>query len=92
MTQLGGAQDEAFDVSMMHLCQQHVLNCISVVPEVVHQYFPPESFGVKSLVDVGNGEVQGDVDDLFESTMGSTENILESARCHASWGRSCLKE
>lgn len=92
LTQLGGAQDEAFDVSMMHLCQQHVLNCISVVPEVVHQYFPPESFGVKSLVDVGNGEVQGDVDDLFESTMGSTENILESARCHASWGRSCLKE
>lgn len=91
LTLLGGAQDEAFDVSMMHLCQEKVLSCISVVPEVVHQYFPPESFGVKSLVDIGNGEVQGDVDDLFESTMGSTENILESARCHASWGRSCLK-
>lgn len=66
LTHLGGAQDEAFDVSMMHLCQRRVLNCISVIPEVVHQYFPAESFGIKSLVDVGNGEVQEAVDDAFE--------------------------
>lgn len=92
LTHLGGAQDEAFDVSMMHFCQQRVLNCISVVPEVMHQYFPAESFGVKSLVDVANGEVQGSVDESLESVMGTTENILESARCHALWGRSCLRE
>ncbi|KAB8208028.1 hypothetical protein BDV34DRAFT_191000 [Aspergillus parasiticus] len=89
---LGGAQDEAFDVSMMHACKAGQLKCISVVPEVVHQYFPAQSFGVKSAVDVGNGQEPGPEEAEFEHVMGSTENILESARCRALWGRRCLRK
>lgn len=47
-----------------------MLNYIPVVPEVVHQYFLAKSFGVKRLVDVGNGEVQEDANDLFGNAMG----------------------
>lgn len=92
LEQVGGSQDEGFDVAMMRACQQRRLSCISVVPEVIHQYFPSQAFGVKSLVDIGNGQEPGPMDEAFEKTMGSTENILESARCFALWGRTCLRE
>ncbi|GFF31854.1 hypothetical protein IFM61606_10749 [Aspergillus udagawae] len=86
---VGGAKDEAFDVAVMHNCKLGKLNCISIVPEVIHQYFPAQSFGVKSLVDIGNGEKPGPDDEKFENVMGSTENILESARCSALWDKKC---
>ncbi|RHZ56294.1 uncharacterized protein CDV56_108114 [Aspergillus thermomutatus] len=86
---VGGAKDEAFDVAVMHNCKLGKLNCISIVPEVIHQYFPAQSFGVKSLVDIGNGEKPGPGDEKFENVMGSTENILQSARCSALWDRKC---
>ncbi|GAB1208256.1 hypothetical protein APSETT445_006997 [Aspergillus pseudonomiae] len=89
---LGGARDEAFDVSMMHACKAGHLKCISVVPEVVHQYFPAQSFGVKSAVDIGNGQEPGPEETEFEHVMGSTENILDSARCRALWGQPCLRK
>ncbi|KAE8384727.1 hypothetical protein BDV23DRAFT_166244 [Aspergillus alliaceus] len=89
---LGAGQDEAFDVSMMHSCKAGKLNCISVLPEVVHQYFPSPAFGVKSKVDIGNGEQAGPDETEFEHIKGSTENILESARCRALWDQRCLKE
>jgi hypothetical protein len=87
----GAGQGEAFDVKMMGECKTGNLKCISVAPEVVHQYFPAENYGVKSLVDIGNGEVPGPEDAAFESTKGTTENILYSARCQALWGKTCLK-
>ncbi|KAE8355892.1 hypothetical protein BDV28DRAFT_128072 [Aspergillus coremiiformis] len=89
---LGAAQGEAFDVSMMRACEARHLKCISVVPEVMHQYFPDQRFGVKSMVDIGNGQQASPKDVEFEHVMGSTENILESARCSALWGKRCLKE
>lgn len=89
---LGGVKGEAFDVIMMHACRRGVLKCISVVPEVVHQYFPAEDFGVKSLVDIGNGEEGSPVDPSFKKVMGSTENILHRARRFALWGQTCLRE
>ncbi|KAF5859789.1 hypothetical protein ETB97_002452 [Aspergillus alliaceus] len=88
---VGAGQDEAFDISMMHACQAGKLKCISVLPEVLHQYFPNEMFGVKSVVDIGNGEEAGPDDPEFEHVMGSTENILESARCRALWNQKCLR-
>ncbi|OJJ95598.1 glycosyltransferase family 25 protein [Aspergillus aculeatus ATCC 16872] len=93
---VGGGGDEAFDIAVMHHCRAGRLECLSVVPEVVHQYFPAERFGVKSLVDVGNGEVDGpgkgeEEGEDFEAVMGSTENILESARCWALWRQTCLR-
>ena len=92
LEEVSGSQDEGFDVAMMHACRQRRLNCISVVPEVIHQYFPAQDYGVKSLVDIGNGQEPGPADEAFESVMGSTENILESARCFALWGKTCLRE
>ncbi|PYI27879.1 hypothetical protein BP00DRAFT_459870 [Aspergillus indologenus CBS 114.80] len=89
---VGGGGDEAFDIAVMHHCRAGRLECLSVVPEVVHQYFPAERFGVKSLVDVGNGEVDGPGEEDFEAVMGSTENILESARCWALWRQTCLRQ
>lgn len=53
----GAGQGEAFDVKMMGECKTGNLKCILVAPEVMHQYFPTENYGVKSLVDIGNGEV-----------------------------------
>ncbi|KAE8145228.1 hypothetical protein BDV25DRAFT_165135 [Aspergillus avenaceus] len=92
LEQLGAGQDEAFDVSMMHACRAGRLNCISVVPEVVHQYFPHPDYEVSSHVDIGNGKPAGPADTEFEHVMGSTENILESARCRALWNQRCLRE
>lgn len=88
---VGGGKGEAFDIKLMETCKAKTLNCISVVPELFHQYFPPESFAVKSEVDIGNGEQTESNEADFEKVMGSTENILESARCHALFGKSCLK-
>ncbi len=85
----GAGQDEAFDVKLQHECQSGRLACISVVPEVFHQYFPPPEFDVKSDVDVGNQKGNGPQDEEFESLMGSTENIVYSARCQALWGKQC---
>ncbi|KAL4994179.1 hypothetical protein BDV10DRAFT_9881 [Aspergillus recurvatus] len=86
---LGAGQGEAFDVQLQHECHSQRLTCISVVPEVFHQYFPPAEFGVKSNVDIGNNKGDGPTEELFESVMGSTENILHSARCRALWGSDC---
>ncbi|CEL01473.1 hypothetical protein ASPCAL01055 [Aspergillus calidoustus] len=86
---LGAGLGEAFDVELQHQCQSRRLTCVSVVPEVFRQYFPPAQFDVKSNVDVGNGKGEGPGDEVFESAMGSTENILHSARCHALWESDC---
>ncbi|CAI7618362.1 uncharacterized protein N7487_001099 [Penicillium crustosum] len=87
----GAGQGEAFDIKMMGECKAGNLRCISVAPEVIHQYFPPEEYRLKSLVDIGNGEAPGPEDAVFESTKGTTENILHSARCQALWADTCLK-
>ncbi|KAE8373955.1 hypothetical protein BDV26DRAFT_300665 [Aspergillus bertholletiae] len=89
---LGAGKDVAFDISMMMACRAGKLKCISVVPEVVHQYFPNLTFGVQSMVDIGNGRQVGPDESEFEHIMGSTENILESARCRALWNKRCLRE
>lgn len=41
---------------------------------------------MKSVVDIGNGESEDPVDPEFGHVMGSAENSLESAHCHALWG------
>ncbi|KAJ5720916.1 uncharacterized protein N7483_008850 [Penicillium malachiteum] len=90
----GAGQGEAFDVKMMGECKSGNLKCISVIPEVIHQYFPAEDFRVKSLKDLGDEENLGSTrdDDIFESIKGSTENILFSARCRALWGETCIRD
>ncbi|KAL2867469.1 uncharacterized protein BJX67DRAFT_78503 [Aspergillus lucknowensis] len=89
LQRLGSGLGEAFDVELQHQCQIRRLTCVSVVPEVFRQYFPPAEFDVKSNVDVGNGKGDEPSDESFESAMGSTENILHSARCRALWESDC---
>lgn len=63
----------------------NALKCPSVVPGLTHHYFPADSFGVKSIVGIGDGEREGLADPEFEHVMGSTESSLQSAHCHALW-------
>ncbi|KAL4810676.1 hypothetical protein BDV18DRAFT_155288 [Aspergillus unguis] len=90
LSHMSAGMGEAFDVQMQNLCQRRIFNCVSVVPEVFHQYFPPLELGVKSDVDIGNGESMGKIE-AAETVMGSTENILHSARCWALWGVDCQR-
>ncbi|KAL4800405.1 hypothetical protein BDV19DRAFT_352933 [Aspergillus venezuelensis] len=82
---VGAGKDEAFDIALMNGCRERNLTCISVLPELFHHYIPAEGTG--SLVN-GAGEAGNEV----EVAMGHTENILESARCHALWGKPCLEQ
>ena len=89
---VGAGQGEAFDVKLMGECKAGNIKCISVIPEVFHQYFPAEGFDVKSLKDIGDGETPGAEEEDFEPIMGSTENIVYSARCQALWGKTCHRD
>ena len=91
LNEVSGGQGEAFDLGLLKACKTEKLTCISVLPEVMRQYFPPAEFEVKSLVDVGNGVVQTvDGEEVFEGVMGSTDNIANSSRCLALWEAPCL--
>lgn len=83
-------QNDAYDLQLSLGCREGVLKCISVNPEIFHQYYPPVSAGYVSEVDSGNGR-EGIVDkEEFDEVMGSTENIVTSTRCHVTFGRPCL--
>jgi hypothetical protein len=87
----GRGQGEAFDVKMMTGCKDRSLNCITVNPEIIHQYFPPRD-NFFSEVDQANGKGQSIDLPEYDTVMGSTENIVESTRCRALFGKTCLKE
>jgi hypothetical protein len=84
---VGAGKDEAFDIALMNGCRERNLTCISVLPELFHHHKPGLT-GSSSLVN-GGGQNGANVD--VEAEMGYTENILESARCHALWGEPCLE-
>ncbi|KAL2831555.1 hypothetical protein BDW59DRAFT_131539 [Aspergillus cavernicola] len=83
---IGAGQDEAFDIALMNGCRERNLTCISVLPELFHHYIPSQNLGSTSFV---NGGEEGKNFEI-EVEMGSTENILESARCRALWGENCI--
>jgi hypothetical protein len=83
-------QNDAYDLQLSLGCREGFLKCISVNPEIFHQYYPPVSSGYVSEVDSGNGK-EGVVDmEEFDNMMGSTENIVTSTRCHVMFRRPCL--
>lgn len=86
---LGAGQDEAFDVALMNHCRNGDLKCLTVLPELMHHYTPKEGTGYVSPNNEGNGAGHSAPDDAFESLMGSTMNIKNSARCKALFGRVC---
>lgn len=66
-----------------------------VAPELMHHYIPPEKDGFVAsesiLADDGHDH-SGDSDtvDALSLGMGTTDNILNSARCQALFSRSCM--
>lgn len=86
---IGTGNDEAFDIALMNGCRERGLNCITVFPELFHHYKPSEKLGSTSLVnshDNDSNKVE------IELEMGQTENIMDSARCKALWGKPCLPQ
>ena len=77
----------AFDLMLMHACQDKVLKCVSVNPEVFDPYFPAE--GGASEVRAGDAGV--DFDHEVGKAMGHTDNTARSARCFAQFGTTCLE-
>ena len=86
----GRGQGEAFDIMMMMGCKNRILKCITVNPEIIHQYFPPRD-DFFSEVDQGNGKGLAVDQPRYDTEMGSTENIVESTRCRVLFGKTCVK-
>lgn len=86
---IGAGNDEAFDIALMNGCRDRGLNCITIFPELFHHYVPSEKLGGTSLVN--SHDKDGNKAEI-EVEMGQTENILQSARCKALWGKPCLPQ
>lgn len=80
----------AFDLMMMHACQNNELRCISVNPEIFDAYHPAE--GDESEVRAGDrgGEFKPGEDFGMGGEMGHSDNILRSARCNGQWQSDCM--
>lgn len=85
-----GANGEAFDVSLHEYCRDKKLKCVAVSPQIMNHYEPSEKHGYVSLVKGADGKGKAKDESAFEGYMGSTENIVKSARCKALWGVNCL--
>ncbi|KAJ0422252.1 hypothetical protein BJY00DRAFT_79866 [Aspergillus carlsbadensis] len=83
---VGAGKDEAFDIALMNGCRERNLTCISVMPELFRHYKPSPNL-TGSLVNSGDDRKVVEV----ETEMGFTENIVQSARCHALWGKPCME-
>jgi GR25 family glycosyltransferase involved in LPS biosynthesis len=87
---LASGKDEAFDVALQHQCRGKTLRCITVVPQIIQHYKPPEGSGYVSEAEQESGAGESSPDNVLEEFMGTTDNILHSARCKALYGSQCL--
>lgn len=74
----------AFDLMLMHACQDKIVDCISVNPEIFDAY---------NAVGDNTSEVRaGDDGEAVhvEDKMGNTDNIRNSARCAGVYHTTCL--
>lgn len=84
---------EAFDVKLASLCLDGSLGCLTVTPELIHHHvlLTGKIGEITSEVNAANG--QGTIvheDDLsMQDAIGTTANIVRSARCRALYGRTC---
>lgn len=76
----------AFDLMLMHACQDKVLDCISVNPEIFNPYHPAEG----DASEVRAGDAGEAMDFAVGKEMGHTYNVLHSARCSALFKSDCL--
>lgn len=87
---LGSGKDEAFDVGLQHQCTSKKLRCFTVVPQVMQHYEPAEGSGYVSELNAKSGFGTSPSDDVLAKTMGSTGNVVQSARCKALYNAQCL--
>lgn len=78
---LGGA----FDLMLMHACQDKVIDCISINPEIFDPYHP----GGGDSSEVRAGDAGGSLVAHAGDPMGHTDNILRSARCQGLFQSTC---
>jgi hypothetical protein len=90
LTLLGVRGDEGIDVLMQKQCASGKLRCLVVVPQLmVHHELPKES-GYTSPRREGDGIGSSDHDRQFLDVMGTTANIISSARCAALFNSTCI--
>ncbi|PSK40018.1 Procollagen galactosyltransferase 1 [Elsinoe australis] len=77
----------AFDLMLMHACQDKVLDCVSVNPEIFNPYHTAE--GDTSEVRAGDNNAEFNAD--AGKSKGWTDNILQSARCAGLFHETCLQ-
>jgi hypothetical protein len=88
---LAAGGDEAYDVSMSAFCRSDDLKCVVVNPQIMNHYEPPRDAGYLSPVHVGDGQGDTADDTSFETKMGTTGNIMRSARCKALFDNTCMR-
>ncbi|KAG9230497.1 hypothetical protein BJ875DRAFT_472052 [Amylocarpus encephaloides] len=88
----GKGGSEAYDIKLMLGCKLNQLDCITVTPEIMHHYTPSKALGYHSLVQAENGKGASVAEETYETTMGATENIRQSARCRVLFDSTCVKK
>lgn len=82
---------EAFDTRLSQMCHKRTINCRAVAPELMHEYVPPKSDDFQaSDLQAANGKGNAGDFAVGEAGMGSTKNILASARCKAIFDSLCF--
>ncbi|KAH8658321.1 hypothetical protein BX600DRAFT_439489 [Xylariales sp. PMI_506] len=87
---LSDGGSEAFDIALSERCQFGDLKCLVVNPELFHHYEPPRGDGYVSEVKMGDGKGTAAAEVKYEGVMGTTENIVQSARCMALFHDTCM--
>ncbi|QDS69952.1 hypothetical protein FKW77_002426 [Venturia effusa] len=90
LRKLGSGMDEAYDVALQHKCASEKLRCLVVQPEVMHHYESPHSLGYVSEIGQESGEGKSAGDEVLEASIGTTANMIYSARCKALFDAECL--
>jgi len=85
----GKGEDTSFDTRLKNGCKKKDLSCLVVTPELMPHYIPPAEFGHISTVAKANEKGSRAEEEEFEHVMGSTPNILRSARCKALFESTC---
>lgn len=83
--------DEAYDVAFSHACASGALRCLVVNPQIMNHYEPSKDAGYLSPVHVGDGQGEAADDSRFEKIMGTTGNIMQSARCKSLFDDVCMR-
>lgn len=83
----GGA--EAFDVALSNACHDKKLECVTIHPEIFHQYEPPSEYGDSSEINIEDHGGELDVQGPATMKMGHTANVRNSARCRALYDSTC---